>query len=37
MKYTRKYKQMADQFRKDGTGEYTIEKFIQQGLEIVSE
>lgn len=34
MKNTGKYKQMADQFRKDGADEYTIEKFIQQEMEI---
>ena len=34
MKYTGKCKQMADQFRKDGADEYTIEKFFQQEMEI---
>ena len=33
MKYTGKYKEMADQFRRDGADEYTIEKFIRQEME----
>lgn len=31
MKYTGKCKQMADQFRKDGADEYTIEKIHPAG------
>jgi len=33
MEYIGKYKEMADQFRKDGCDEYTIEKFIRQEME----
>jgi len=33
MKYTGKYKEMAEQFRKDGADEYTIEKFIWEEME----
>lgn len=33
MKYTGKYKEMAEQFRKDGADEYTIEKFIREEME----
>ena len=32
-KYTGKYKEMADEFRKDGCDEYTVEKFIRQEME----
>ena len=30
MKYTGKYKEMAEQFQKDGCDEYTIEQFIRR-------
>ena len=33
MKYTGKYKEMAEQFQKDGCDEYMIEKFIRQEME----
>ncbi len=33
MKYEGKYKEMTEQFRKDGCDEYTIEKFIRQEME----
>ena len=33
MKYTGKYKKMAEQFRKDGCDEHMIEKFIRQETE----
>ena len=33
MKYTGKYKKMAEQFRKDGVDEYLIEKFICEEME----
>ena len=33
MKYTGKYKEMADQFHKDGADEYQIEKFIRKEME----
>lgn len=33
MEYTGKYKSMAEQFRKDGCDECTIEKFIKQEME----
>ncbi len=33
MKYTGKYKEMAEQFRKDGCDEYTVDKFIRQEME----
>lgn len=33
MKYTGKYKKMAEQFKKDGCDEYTVEKFIRQEME----
>lgn len=33
LEYTGKYKEMAEQFRKDGCDEYTIEKFIRQEME----
>lgn len=32
-KYTGKYAEMAEQFRKDGCDEYTIEKFIRREME----
>lgn len=31
--YQGKYKKMADEFRKDGCDEYTVEKFIRQEME----
>lgn len=34
MKYTGKYLKMAEQFRKDGCDEYTVEKFIRQEMEM---
>jgi len=34
VKYTGKYKEMAEQFRKDGADEYTVEKFIRQEMEM---
>ena len=34
MQYTGKYKEMADQFRRDGCDEYTVEKFIRQEMEL---
>ncbi len=34
MKYTGKYIEMAEQFRKDGCDEYTVEKFIRQEMEM---
>lgn len=33
MKYTGKYKEMADQFRKDGADEQMIERFIREEME----
>ena len=33
MKYEGKYKDMAEEFRKDGADEYTVEKFIRQEME----
>ena len=33
MKYTGKYKEMADQFRKDGVDEYNVAKFIREEME----
>ena len=33
MEYTGKYKEMAEQFRKNGLDEYTIERFIRQEME----
>lgn len=33
MEYTGKYKKMAEEFRKDGCDEYTVEKFIRQEME----
>lgn len=33
MEYTGKYKKMAEQFRKDGCDEHTVEKFIRQEME----
>lgn len=33
MEYTGKYKEMSEQFRKDGCDDYTIEKFIWQEME----
>ena len=33
MKYTGKYKEMAEQFRKDGADEYMVEKFIREEME----
>ena len=33
MKYTGKYKEMAEQFQKDGCDEYTIEQFIRREME----
>ncbi|MCI8993790.1 MAG: hypothetical protein HFG80_13930 [Eubacterium sp.] len=33
MKYTEKYKDMAEQFRKDGCDEYMVEKFIRREME----
>ncbi len=33
MEYTGKYKEMAEQFRKDGCDEYTIKKFIRREME----
>lgn len=33
MKYTGKYKKMADEFRKDGADEYLVEKFIREEME----
>lgn len=33
MKYTGKYKEMADAFRKDGVDEKTIERFIREEME----
>lgn len=33
MEYKGKYKKMAEQFRKDGCDEYTVEKFIRQEME----
>lgn len=32
-KYTGKCAEMAEQFRKDGLDEYTIDKFIRQEME----
>lgn len=32
MKYTGKYKKMAEQFRKDGASEAMIEKFIREEM-----
>ena len=33
MKYPGKYKEMAEQFRKDGADEYMVEKFIREEIE----
>lgn len=33
-KYEGKYADMAEQFRKDGCDEYTVEKFIRQEMEM---
>ena len=33
MEYKGKYKKMAEQFRKDGADEYTVEKWIRQEME----
>lgn len=33
MKYTGKYKKMAEQFRRDGADEYLVEKFIREEME----
>ena len=33
MKYTGKYKKMAEQFRADGLNENQIEKFIREEME----
>lgn len=33
MEYIGKYKKMAEEFRKDGCDEYTVEKFIRQEME----
>lgn len=33
MKYTGKYREMAEQFRRDGADEYMVEKFIRQEME----
>jgi len=33
MKYTGKYKQLADQFRADGCDEAMIERFIREEIE----
>ena len=33
MKYTEKYKELAEQFRKNGCDEYMIRKFIRQEME----
>ena len=33
MEYTGKYKEMAEQFRRDGADEYTVEKFIRREME----
>ena len=33
MEYKGKYKEMAEQFRKDGCDEYLVEKFIRQQME----
>ena len=33
MKYTGKYKKMAEEFRKDGVDEATIERFIRQEMD----
>lgn len=33
MKYTGKYKKMAEQFKKDGCDDYMIEKFIREEME----
>ena len=34
--YTGKYKQMAEEFRKDGCDKYTIEKFNIKCLDMIS-
>ena len=33
MEYKGKYNKMAEQFRKDGVDEYTVEKWIRQEME----